>query len=175
MKSNLPILLKNAVAPRMQAVLPQFVPLHGRDKLTYVSNLMDQYYHFIQFQPESRPDRKRFTVNCAWSMENKWPESALYSIPFGTPQSEPKDLIPDKTYSFRIGFLFPPYRDYWWEVTPPRTLEDSIASILVPRLKADTIQLTVDQVEKLQLLADDAVSKCHQYVLEYFGRFTPKH
>ncbi len=168
MKSNFLSLLKVQIDAQMTADLPQYEALRGRKQLTYRNKSAGNCYHFIQFQAENRLDRKRFTVNCAWTIGKSWPESAHHSIPFDTPMSDPEDPPPGEEYYFRIGFLFPPHRDHWWEVTRPRTLEDIIASMSSLSIKPEIDRLTDEQVAKLRDLVADATSKCRDYVIPYF-------
>jgi len=174
MKSNFLSLLKGEIGAQMPAKLPEYEALRGRSQLTYVSKAAGNYHHFIQFQAENRPDRRRFTVNCAWTSGKSWPESAHYSIPFDTPMSEPEDPPPGEEYCFRIGFLFPPHRDHWWEVTRPRTLEEIIASMSSLSIKPEIDRLTDEQVAKLRSLVADAISKCRCYAITYFDKHSPK-
>jgi hypothetical protein len=170
MKSKFKKVLKKEIAARMATEMSQFEPLDAPDAPdapTYRFLHDRNNWLFIRFEI-SEKGWQAFTVELARSPDGRWPAAAEVSIPVDIPE---RRLIRGTPASggcrFRMGWLFPPQRDYWWELTAMESLETIMSRIENLGAGADLPGPTSIDTVKLSSLVDDSLNKIREYGIPY--------
>ena len=161
--------IKKEIAAHMAVGLPQFEPLDVQDGLLYRFCHEKGVWFFIKFQI-SNQSREAFTVELARSPHSCWPETAVLSIPVDIPERGLIRAKPESgVFRFRIGFLFPPHKDYWWELTPMESLEAIMNRFAIPGAVPDSSDSGSDKPGKMSSLVRDALDKICSYAIPYLN------
>lgn len=160
--------LKAMVADRMAAELPRFEAVPAKSILLYRARHDDDAFFFVAFQSETR-SHEAFTVELALSPNDAWPEAADAStIPVDIPE---RRLIRQRpragVFRCRIGFLFPPQKDHWWELTPKPSFEELMAALENLGAEPPSHGTPEEKAQKLASLVSDAVAKIRDHGIPY--------
>ncbi|MFC1757877.1 hypothetical protein ACFL2H_03795 [Planctomycetota bacterium] len=112
------------------------------------------------------PMDDRFTVECAWSTDGKFPAYAMVSRPRdydsqGIKADEPKD----GRFRFRLCSLWEPSDDTWWRVCSEvsKGFED-----IAEEFKSSGLERPATISDSVDDAVDDAVKKIIDFAIPYF-------
>ena len=170
--------MKQRVSQRVRTCFDQLIKSRfGNMSLCKSGQLRkgDLLYHFDVGNRPSRylhlqlhTSEDWFTIDVGWSEKGRYPGHLVglafpVSVPaLGICASEPID----GELRFRIGFLWPPYQDYWWRLDQEHTTE------LPPEAHLDMILAGQEVPDAGDLLIServaDALDRVSNYVVPYF-------
>lgn len=118
---------------------------------------------FLVLQVHRSEDR--FTIEVAWSGNGAWPEGHV-PLPDAPLLDHPSGEV-----RFRIGLLWKPQPDHWWELVPGRVVAESPPAPRDPEAiwRAITNPLPVEvALGAVPAAVDDAIARVRDFVVPYF-------
>jgi hypothetical protein len=118
----------------------------------------------------------RFTIECAWSHSNTFPQYGALQYPRDWPVQE---IIRDEPvggqFRFRLAYLWQP-DDYWWWLVPEaqvKALQEKFIDAVIARDVADVMHAMDDPpiseaLVNVPAAVDDAVQKIVEHGMPYF-------
>jgi hypothetical protein len=108
------------------------------------------FYLFLQFHR----NEDWFTIEAAWTRLGKWPDSPL--------GREPELHSQDGQVRFRLGKLWEPRKDVWWELAPRPHFVTVLEAFYHPPLEK--------ALQRVESLVDDAIGHIQRDGIPYFER-----
>ncbi len=148
--------------------MPQFRQLRGvhlpKHYRVYEWRVTDRFRLYLLLQLHRSEDS--FTVEIAWTLNGRWPED----VPL--PDS-PRETSESGDMRFRIGLLWSPMADYWWDLAPQLSkvpLGDALRDYEGFLGRFSNPPDIDEAMSRVEPQVNDAIRRVREYAIPYFGR-----